>query len=183
MNATRQLEKLSNKVAETIVDLVNDIDGPVTLSRLDREVPEFAMNGGRSWHFAFHRPGAEDFVWGGMTEAGETALRKIIFGRKVAIQLVTPQPYLLEGYANYLDHADWLPIMLLPADGANIDGPKFLARLSPQSLEDTLGRPPPPGKKRARLLTPRHLRSAADYFSVGDPRSGFFALAVREAAA
>jgi hypothetical protein len=42
MNATTQLETLSNKIADAIVDLVNTTDGPVTLLQVDREVRGFA---------------------------------------------------------------------------------------------------------------------------------------------
>jgi hypothetical protein len=182
MSATMQLEKLTNKIANAIVKLVNDTDGPVSLLQVEREVPEFAMSSDPAWYFAFHRASGDDFVWGGLTEAGEAALRKIVYGRKVAVQFVTPQPYLLEGAARYLDRADWLPIMLLPARAANISTPSLLARLSPQSLEDTLRRPSDRGTK-FRLLTPGPLRFAADYFSVGDPRNGFTALLVRATAA
>jgi hypothetical protein len=183
MNATKQLENLSNNVADAIVDLVNDTDGPVTLLQVEREVPGFAMSSIPARYFGFHRTDGADFVWGGITEAAEAALRKIIYGKKVAIQFVTPQPYLLEGSARYLDRTDWLPIMLLPASGANIDGPSFLARLSPESQEDTLARPPSSRRVKFRLLTPRPLRFAADYFSIGDPRNRFAALLVRATAA
>jgi hypothetical protein len=125
MNVNMQLEKRSSKIADAIVDLVNDTDGPVTLLQVEREVPGFAMNGLPAWYFAFHRPSGDDLVWGGITEAGEAALRKIVYGRKVAIQFVTPLPYLLDVGACCLDRDDWVPIMLLPARAANIDGPKF----------------------------------------------------------
>lgn len=183
MNVSMQLEKISNEIGDFIVKLVNDTDGPVTLLQVEREVRGFAMNGLPAWYFSFDRASGDDFVWGGMTEAGEAALRKIIYGRKVAIQFVTPQPYLLDGGACYLDRDDWVPIMLLPARAANIDGPKFLARLSPQCLEDTLARQPSDERARSRLLTPHPLRFAADYFSLGDPRNRFSALLVRAAAA
>jgi hypothetical protein len=183
MNVNMQLEKRSSKIADAIVDLVNDTDGPVTLLQVEREVPGFAMNGLPAWYFAFHRPSGDDLVWGGITEAGEAALRKIVYGRKVAIQFVTPLPYLLDVGACCLDRDDWVPIMLLPARAANIDGPKFLARLSPQCLEDTLARQPSDERAKSRLLTPRPLRFAADYFSVGDPRNRFSALLVRATAA
>jgi hypothetical protein len=115
MNVNMQLEKRSSKIADAIVDLVNDTDGPVTLLQVEREVPGFAMNGLPAWYFAFHRPSGDDLVWGGITEAGEAALRKIVYGRKVAIQFVTPLPYLLDVGACCLDRDDWVPIMLLPS--------------------------------------------------------------------
>ena len=125
---------------------------------------------------------SKDEIAGGMSEAGEAALRKVIYGMKVAVQFVTPQPYLLDGGAPHLQRGDWLPIMLLPAGAANIRMSSLLARLSPLSLQDTLMRPSD-GRAKFHLLTPRPLRSAADYFSVGDPRSKFAVLLVRATAA
>ena len=177
MSTTKQLEKCSNKIADAIVELVNDTDGPVTLLQVEREIPGFKSDEQPAWYFAFHSNG-DGFVWGGMTEAGEWALRKIIYGKKVAVQFVTPQPYLLDGPTPYLDHGDWRPIMLLPASGANISGPKLLARLSAQTLKVTLARPPSDKTAKFRLLKPCPLRFAADYFSVGDPRSCFSALLI-----
>ena len=116
-----------------------------------------------------------------MTEAGEAALRKIIYGKKVAIQFVTPLPYLLDGGGCYVDRDDWLAIMLLPARAANISTPDFLARLSQKCLEDACR----PSEKRAavQLLTPGPLNFSVDYFSIGDPRNRFSALLVRATAA
>jgi len=182
MSTTKQLEKCTNKIADAIVDLVSTTDGPVTLLQVEREVPGFKSDEQPAWHFAFHSNG-DGFVWGGMTEAGEWALRKIIYGKKVAVQFVTPLPYLLDGPTPYLDREDWRPTMLLPASGANISAPKILARLSAQSLEATFARPPLDKTTKFCLLTPRPLRSAADYFSVGDPRSSFSALLIRATAA
>jgi hypothetical protein len=178
MNATMQLEKLSNKIADAIVDLVNDTDGPVTLLQVEREVRGFAQNNLPACYFAFRRASGDLFVWGGMTEAGEAALRKIIYGRKVAVQFVTPQPYLLDGGGCYLDREDWHPIMLLPATAANISTGNLLARLSQQSLEHTVESAPSGKRASVRLLRPGPLRFAADYFSIGDPRNRFFALLV-----
>jgi hypothetical protein len=175
MDTSMQLEKLLNKIANAIVDLVNATDGPVTLLQVEREITGFKSDEQPAWHFAFHSNG-DGFVWGGMTEAGVSALCDVIYGKKVAVQFVTPQPYLLDGPTPYLDHRDWRPIMLLPASGANISSSEFLARLSPQCLEDTLARPPSEKTAKFGLLRPRRLRSAADYFSVGDTRNEFFAL-------
>jgi hypothetical protein len=182
MNTTTQLKVLSNKIADAIVDLVNDTDGPVTLSQVEREVPGFAKNGAPVWYFAFPQASGDQFVWGNMTEAGEVALREIIYGKRLAVQFVTPQPYLIEGGTNYIDRSDWLPIMLLPARSANIST-NLLARLSPQSLEDTLASTPSNGRAAFRLLKPHPLRFAADCFSVGDPRNRFSALLMHATAA
>jgi hypothetical protein len=175
------VQKLSDTIAEAIVDLVNAVDGPVTLLKVDREVPGFAQSHLPAWCFTLPGASRDGFVWGGMTEAGEAALRKIIYRKKVAIQFVTPQPYLLDGGGCYLDRDDWQAIMLLPARAANMSTPDFLARLSQKCLEDA-GRP---SEKRAamQLLRPGPLRFSADYFSIGDPRNSFSALLVRATAA
>jgi hypothetical protein len=170
--------QLSNRIADAIVALVNATDGPVTLLQVEREITGFKSVEQPGWHFAFHSNG-DGFVWGGMSEAAVSALCDVIFGKKVAVQFVTPLPYLLDGPTPYLDHSDWRPILLLPASGANIDNHKFLARLSPQCLEDALAGPPSHKTARFRLLTPRPLCSAADYFSVGAPRPSFSALVAK----
>jgi hypothetical protein len=180
MSATAQLERLSNEIADAIVDLVNDTDGPVTLAKIEREISGFTKSDSPVWHFELNYPGGNQFVWGDMTEAGESALRKIVHGKRLAVQFVTPQPYLIEGYMNFIDRSDWLPIMLLPARSANIST-NLLARLSPQSLEDTLASTPSNGRAAIRLLKPHPLRFAADCFSVGDPRNSFSALLERSA--
>jgi hypothetical protein len=118
-----------------------------------------------------------------MTEAGEAALRNIIYGRKVAIQFVTPLPYLLDGGGCYLDQEDWHPLMLLPAGAANIRTSKWLARLSPRCLDDCMPRADSQRRTGVQLLTPGPLRFSADYFSIGDPRNRFAALLVRTNAA
>lgn len=182
MNATEQLETLSNKIADAIVALVKAKDGPVTLLQIEREVPGFAANTLPGWYFALPASGREAFVWAGLTEAGAAALGKIIFGKKVAVQFVTPQPYLLDGGACYFGE-DWLPIMLLPAEAANASNATLLARLSPQSLKDTLARPTSGKANRVTALTPHPRRHPADRFSIGDPRSLFSALLVRADAA
>ena len=181
MNAATQLEKLSNKIADAMVDLANATDGPVTLLQVEREIMGFKSDKQPAWHFALLSNG-DGFAWGGMTEAGRSALCDVIYGKKVAVQFVTPEPYLLDGPTPYLDRRDWQPIMLLPASGANISSPKFLARLSPQSLKDTLAHPPSERTAKFSLPSPRRLRSAADHFSVGDPRNKFFALVERVSA-
>ena len=53
MNAATQLEKLSNKIADAMVDLVNATDGPVTLLQVEREITGFKSDEQPAWHFAF----------------------------------------------------------------------------------------------------------------------------------
>jgi hypothetical protein len=155
----------------------------VTLLQVEREVPGFAKNDLPAWYFTLLRPGGEGFIWGGMTEAGQAALRKIIYGKKVAVQFVTPQPYLLDGGGCYLDREDWQPLMLLPASAANISAPNLLARLSPRCLDNCTPRTRSEKRSGVRLLTPRLTRFSADFFSIGDPRNKFSALLVRSTAA
>src|SRR5258708_39051781 len=125
MNVNMQLETRSRKIAEAVVDVVNDAAGRVTLLQVEREVPGFAMDGLPAWYFAFHRAGGDGFVWGGMTEAGGAALRKIIYGRGGGIQFVTPLPFLLNGGAGFPHPARWLPIMLPPPPAPEIKGPQI----------------------------------------------------------
>ncbi|MBR1275618.1 hypothetical protein [Bradyrhizobium sp. AUGA SZCCT0283] len=180
MNASIQREALSNRIADAIIELVKNADGPVTLLQVQREVRGFGTNTLPAWYFAIPGAVGDVFVWGGMTEAGESALRKIIYGKKVAVQFVTPLPYLLDGPTPYLDRDDWQPIMLLPPHAANMSKPDLLVRLSPRCLEDALAGPPSGKKADVRVLTPGPMRFSADYFSVGDPRNHFFALVTRE---
>ena len=179
-NATQMTVLASFGIADAIIELVKNADGPVTLLQVDREVRGFATNTLPAWYFGIPRPVGDVFVWGGMTEAGEAALRKIIYGKKVAVQFVTPLPYLLDGPTPYLDRDDWQPIMLLPPHAANMSKPDLLVRLSPRCLEDALAGPSSGKKVDLCLLTPGPMRFSADYFSVGDPRNHFFALVTRE---
>jgi len=177
MSATTQLEKLSNKIADRIVEFVNAFDGPVTLSQIDREVQGFATKETSAWYLRLPGARGNGYIWEGMTEAGVAALENVIFSRKVAIQFVTPQPYLLDQGACYLANKDWHPVMLLPASAANFSAPNWLVRLSPRALNDCMAGA---ATKRGSVgpLTPHPLRFTADYFSVGDPRSKFSAVAI-----
>src|SRR5579863_735497 len=96
MNKTQQLEKEAGRVGDAIVALVERTDGPVTLARLDREIPGFAQREGPVWEYAVHNGPPEKVIWDGMTEAGCLALRKVISGRWVAVQLVDVLPYIFE---------------------------------------------------------------------------------------
>jgi hypothetical protein len=183
MNTANELNRLSNKIADAIVKLVNDTDGPITLLKVDREVPEFAKSDLPAFNFTLPLTGGEGYIWGGMTEPGEAALRKVIYGRRVAIQFVTSQPYILDGCGGYFDREDWQALMLLPARAANLNAPKWLVRLSPQTLNGAMAIAVSMSRADVQLLTPQPMRHAMDYFSVGDPRSHFQALLVRANAA
>ena len=43
------LEKQTNRIADAIVELVERIDGPVTLAQVEREVPGFAGHAPPFW--------------------------------------------------------------------------------------------------------------------------------------
>src|SRR5580704_6670940 len=96
MSTAQQLEKEARRIADAIVTLVERTDGPVTLARLDREIPGFSQTDGPSWEYYVEHDAGETVIWEGMTEAGHLALRKVISGRRVAIQPVNLLPYLLE---------------------------------------------------------------------------------------
>jgi hypothetical protein len=59
-----QFANTSNKIADAIVKLVNDVDGPVTLLQVEREIPEFATSDLPACYFALPRNGGDGFIWG-----------------------------------------------------------------------------------------------------------------------
>jgi hypothetical protein len=152
------LEKQTNRVADAIVELVERIDGPVKLTRVDREVAGFATHESRSWAYVIERGDRETVYWAGMTEAGSAALQKVLRGRRVAIQPVSLLPYLLEDGLIYEEN--WQPIVLLPARAANLDSPKWLVRASQDYVAMALQTP------GWRLLKPAPVSFTADQFSL-----------------
>jgi hypothetical protein len=164
MKNDKHLKKLANDMADAIVELVERTDGPVTLARVDREVPGFAKKEPPSWCHVSTTAEGEMLIWDGMTEAGAAALRKVMHERKVAIQFVNMLPYLAEGYL--LENENWWPIVLLPAKAANLDSPNCLIRASQQYRDYSIARAAAEGKTGHRPLTPRRVRATADQFSV-----------------
>jgi hypothetical protein len=161
MNSDRKTEKQAELIAVAIVELVERIDGPVTLAQIDREIIGFAKSESPSWAYAIEHSGGDAIIWDGMTEAGLLALRKVISGRRVAVQpLANLLPYLLEG--GYPRCEDWMPVVLLPVRAANLDTPNWRMRGS-QQLLDRCMRAGTPGY---RLLTPGAIRCTADRFAV-----------------
>ena len=69
----------------------------------------------------------ERVYWDGMSKSGAAALNDVIFGRRVAIRFVDFLTYMLEG--DPLPNDNWVPIVLLPAKGANLYTPKVLLRV------------------------------------------------------
>ena len=123
----------TNQIANPIVDLVERTGGPVTLARIEREVPGFAAaNDPDHWSWV---TGDDDehVLWDGMTEQGCAALREVILARRVAMQPCPWPVYAVEG--RYPLDARWVPIVLVPTHMANIDTPGPLMRGSQQVLD------------------------------------------------
>jgi hypothetical protein len=163
MTKSNQIEKQANRIADAIVELVNRTDGPVTLSRIHREVPGFAKAPPNVWNYMLERDHGESVIWDGMTEAGTMALRKVMSGRRVAVQYVSEMPYLLEGGA--VVSKNWLPVVLLPVKAANLDTPRWLIRGSKAYLDHAIAQQAAGGEQGYRLLTPGRVRCTADQFS------------------
>jgi hypothetical protein len=161
MKKHMQPNKSANGIADSIVELVERTDGPVTLTRIDREISAFEKKEPPAWSML---DCSGRLIWDGMTEAGLKALHKVIHDRKVAIQLVNALPYILENCV--LENEDWCPIVLLPAKAANLKTPTLLIRASQGYREYCVTRAAAEGKTGHQLLTPSPLRCTADQFSV-----------------
>jgi hypothetical protein len=164
MTSNEQIEKQASGIADAIVDLVERTDGPVTLSQIDREIPGFAANGPPTWEYFIEHADGKIIIWNQMTEAGFTALRKVIRGRRIAVQFVNALRYFLEDC--FVDDERWWPIVLLPARAANLETPAFpLMRASQEYRDYCITRATAEGKTGNRLLTPESVRSTADRFT------------------
>ena len=157
MKNDMQLKKLANSIADSIVELVECTDGPVTLARIEREVPGFASCGQTEWRSVSNNGTEQVVLWDGMTEAGFLALQKVIHGHKVAVQFVSILPYLLQGRC--VQDEGWLPIMLVPAQDANLKSPIFLVNASSENREFYMKASAAEGKRGLQVLTPRVVRS------------------------
>jgi hypothetical protein len=165
MTQSKKLEKQAGLIADAIVELVERTDGPVTLARIDREIQGFAKNKGPSWEYVIEHGGGETLVWDGMTEAGLAALRKVMSGRRVAVQhLINLLPYLLGG--DLPQRVNWMPVVLLPVRAANLDTPKWLMRYSEKFLDHCMRMAAERGERGYRRLTPSAVRATADRFAV-----------------
>jgi len=165
MRTDKQMEKQASHIADAIVDLVERANGPVTLSEINRKIPGFAAKEPPAWEYFYeHDDGTEVVIWDGMTEAGFEALRKVIRGRRVAIQFVKPVLYFL--MENCLFHNDqWWPIVLLPARAANVETPAYLERTSQKQQDYFIKRATAEGLTGYRRLTPGSAGNA-DCFSL-----------------
>jgi hypothetical protein len=167
MTKSDQIEKQANRIAEAIVKLVECTDGPVTLAQIHREIPGFGTKEPSSWEYVIERHDGkgEVVIWGGMTEAGLAALRKVMSGRRVAVQrLVNPLLYFIEGHC--YESENWMPIVLLPARAANLDTRLWRMRGSQAFLDYSIATAAAEGMDDVRLLTPSPVRCTADQFSV-----------------
>jgi hypothetical protein len=162
MTTNEPIEKQANRIADAIVDLVERCDGPVTLAQISREILGFGTNEDPAWDYHIKHEGGVSIIWDGMTEAGMKALRKVIRGRRVAVQLVDARLYILEGYSIRDERCS--PIVLLPARAANLETPAFpLLRVARE--HEWMMRATAEKRPGNRLLTPSSVRSTADCFS------------------
>jgi hypothetical protein len=160
----KKLEKQASLIADAIVELVECFDGPVTLARLDREIQGFAEKESPSWEYVIEHEGGEALIWDGMTEAGLAALRKVMSGRMVAVQyLSNPILYFVEG--NYPQNENWIPVVLLPVQAANLDTPNWRMRGSEQLVDHFMRLAAERGAGGYRRLTPSTVRGTADRFA------------------
>jgi hypothetical protein len=135
-------------------------DGLVTLARIHREIPGFGSDKDPAWDYHINHAGGVSILWDGMTKAGTEALRKVIDGRRVAVQFVHPWLYILEGYSM---SERCFPIVLLPARAANLETPAFPLFRAAREHEWMRRAEKRPGH---RLLIPRSVGSTADYCSL-----------------
>jgi hypothetical protein len=156
MTTNEQIEKQANRIADAIVDLVERCDGPVTLAQINREIPGFGTDEDPSWAYHINHEGGVGIIWDGMTKAGKEALRKVIRGRRVAVQLVDPRLYILEGYSM---SAGCFPVVLLPARAANLETPAFPLFRAAREQERMM-------RAGNRLLKPSAVGSTADCCSL-----------------
>jgi hypothetical protein len=85
-------------------------------------------------------------------------------GRRVAVQLVTERPYLLEDVL--LDQPDWQSVVLLPAKAANVKAPRWLMRVPPAKRDQLIAAAEKQKKRGYLPLDPAAVRFNADQFSI-----------------
>jgi hypothetical protein len=164
MHTDNQLQPTADAIANSIIELVERTDGPVTLARIGREIPGFATGEPPAWDYFVEEAGVEHVIWGSMTEAGKTALRTVMTERRVAVQYVNLLPYLFDGCV--LSRENWRPIVLLPRKAANLNTPHWLMRATPGGQEYCTKRAAREGRSDYQVLTPAALRFDADRFAV-----------------
>jgi hypothetical protein len=158
------VENEATRIADAIVGLVERTDGPVTLAQIQREIAGFAAETAPMWEYVIEHGAKEVVIWDGMTGAGLAALMKVMSGRRVAVQLVSEWPYLLEDLL--LDQPHWQPVVLLPAKAANLDTARWLMRTTMAGRDRLLGTARTKRKRRYLPLNPGAVRFDADQFSM-----------------
>jgi hypothetical protein len=158
MKNDTQSEKLANRIAAAIVAHVEHKNGPITLLEIARVIPDFAGTGQMQsdWVTA----DGETVIWSGMTEAGRSALAKVLNKHEVAVQFGW-KPYLFEGCR--LKISDGLPLILIPKRAANVETKMWLMRVS-ETLREACIKRGALENKTARPLTPRPIRFTADQY-------------------
>jgi hypothetical protein len=160
-----EMTNQADRIADAIVELVERTDGPVTLARIDREILGFAKKEPPTWEYVIEHSGGEALIWDGMTEAGLAALRKVMPGRRVAVQpLINLLPYILEG--DYPRRDNWMPVVLLPVRTANLDTPNWRMRCSQQAMGDLMRKAKQTGTQGYHPLIPNAVGATADRFAV-----------------
>ena len=76
---TRSHTREVARIAKAIVDLVEKINGPVPLNRIDEKVRGFRATHGPSWSYFMRLNTGEAVIWNGMTKAGHAALRQVLY--------------------------------------------------------------------------------------------------------
>jgi hypothetical protein len=160
-----QIEKEANRIADAIVELVERVNGPVTLALIHHTIAGFAEEGSDWGYVVEDLEGKETLIWKGMTEPGSQALVKVLRDRRVAIQrLRNMLLYLFSGL--YPDDANWWPVVLVPARAANLHGPRWLHRASQTYLRHCMRRAKAEGLAGFWLLKPAALDHTVDHFAV-----------------
>ena len=164
MNSKAEVGKSARKIANSIVELVELEDGPVTLAQINRDITGFAKKDDPSWSYHLDSVVGRWLIWNGMTEPGLVALRTVLRDRRVALQWVDVRLYLIENFV--LKNDDWRPVLLLPAKAANLDSPDRLLRVSPEYQQYCLKRAAEEKLAGYRALTPALPSLMTDQFCV-----------------
>ena len=154
----------ASTIANSIVELVERTDGPVTLACVAREIPGFAEDDPPTHEYFVNHGQQEMLIWDGMTEAGCAALRMVMAGRRVAVQYVNPLPYIVENCGS--GNENWQPIVLLPKSAGNLDTRNWLMRASPGFQKYAMTRATKEGLTEYRPITPRPGSFMSDRFAL-----------------
>ena len=128
----RTVETEARRIADEIVALVERTDGPVTFHRVEREVSGFGASEPPYRDFYSGQAGRPVVWWSNMSEAGAQALKNVLLGNRIAVEMVNALPYILEG-GGLADDA-WQPLVLLPAKQANVSAMNGLFRVPEELL-------------------------------------------------